>query len=117
MIWVWAESGPDAVLESSLTPPNIVSEVDDEEGIKAGLVVPLTLAHRDMGYSWETLTENVMVSAVVRFFLIRTLSARPLVYDPLLTILPERGSWRRNVRRLLPRLKTRQGNSVRDSCG
>lgn len=61
MVWVWAENGPDAVLESLLTKPALVSALEDKEGIKSGRVVPGVVTQRDLAYSWETFWENVMV--------------------------------------------------------
>lgn len=61
MVWVWGENGPDAVLESLLTKPALVSALEDKEGIKSGRVVPGVVTQRDLAYSWETFWENVMV--------------------------------------------------------
>lgn len=71
LIWVWAESGPNARLESALTPPNLVPELEDEKGLKSGVYVPLTLAHRDMAYGWDTLMENIVVSMLAGLALSR----------------------------------------------
>ncbi|CAN0162824.1 unnamed protein product [Ectocarpus sp. 12 AP-2014] len=65
MVWVWGENGPDAVLESLLTKPALVSALEDKEGIKSGRVVPGVVTQRDLAYSWETFWENVMDPAHV----------------------------------------------------
>lgn len=62
IIWVWAENGPDAVLESALTPPHLLPELDDEEGLKSGRVVPQGVQHTDLAYGWDTMIENFVVS-------------------------------------------------------
>lgn len=64
LIWVWAENGPDASLESSLKCPALIPELDDVEGMKDGRVTVQNIAHRDVMYGWETLMENVLVGVV-----------------------------------------------------
>lgn len=63
LIWVWADASSDAPLESALTPPALIKELNDKELNDAGRVVPLTVAHRDMAYGWDFLMENVLVSS------------------------------------------------------
>lgn len=65
-IWVWGENGPDAALESAVTPPALVAELDDEEGLRSGRVVPQGSSHRDLAYGWSALIENLVVSCEAR---------------------------------------------------
>eukprot|EP00903_Cladosiphon_okamuranus_P017658 g16261.t1 len=65
IVWVWGENGPDAVLESLLTKPALVSALEDKEGIKTGKVLPGALMMRDVAYSWDTFMENIMDPAHV----------------------------------------------------
>ncbi|CAM9702713.1 unnamed protein product, partial [Laminaria digitata] len=60
LIWVWGENGPDAGLESAVTPAQLVPELDDAEGIESGRVITGTLYQRDLPYAWETFMENVL---------------------------------------------------------
>lgn len=60
-MWVWSENGPDAMLESLLSKPALVSALEDKDGIKSGRVVPGALVQRDLAYSWDTFMENIMV--------------------------------------------------------
>ncbi|CAM9919816.1 unnamed protein product [Ectocarpus sp. 12 AP-2014] len=60
IIWVWAENGPDAGLESMLTPPRLLPELDDEEGLASGRVVPQGVQHTDLAYGWDTMIENLV---------------------------------------------------------
>lgn len=55
MIWVWAENGPDAALESALTPALLVPELDDREGLASGKVSPANVGQNDLAYGWDTL--------------------------------------------------------------
>ncbi|CAM9184538.1 unnamed protein product [Scytosiphon promiscuus] len=65
IVWVWADNGPDAVLESLLTKPALVSALEDKEGIKSGKVLPGRLTQRDLAYGWDTFFENIMDPAHV----------------------------------------------------
>ncbi|CAM9255533.1 unnamed protein product, partial [Hapterophycus canaliculatus] len=65
IVWVWADNGPDAVLESLLTEPALVSTLEDKEGIKSGKVVPGRWTQRDLAYGWDTFLENVLDPAHV----------------------------------------------------
>lgn len=62
MIWVWGDNGPDAGLESALTPAALVPEMNDAEAFASGRMVALSPYVRDLPYTWETLMENLMVS-------------------------------------------------------
>lgn len=62
IIWVWAENGPDAGLESALAMPALIPDLSDVEGLKSGRVVPAPIGHRDLAYGWDTFVENVVVS-------------------------------------------------------
>lgn len=64
-MWVWGDNGPDAVLESLLSQPALVSALEDKEGIKSGRVIPGALTQRDLAYSWDTFMENIMVRSGV----------------------------------------------------
>ena len=65
MIWVWAENGRDAVLESAVTPLARIPELDDVEAVKSGRVTVGAVLQRDLPYAWETFMENVLVSSQV----------------------------------------------------
>lgn len=54
MIWVWAENGPDAALESALTPAQLLPELDDKEGLASGKVAPANVGSNDLAYGWDT---------------------------------------------------------------
>lgn len=61
LIWVWGESGSDAGLESALSNPPLIAELEDTEGIKSGTVLPGAVSRRDLAYGWDTFLENIMV--------------------------------------------------------
>ncbi|CAN0323467.1 unnamed protein product, partial [Scytosiphon promiscuus] len=58
IIWVWGENGPDAALESALTPAHLVPELEDKEGLKSGKVQLANIGMNDVSYGWDTLMEN-----------------------------------------------------------
>ncbi|CAM9724008.1 unnamed protein product [Pylaiella littoralis] len=60
MVWVWGENGPDAALESALTPAQLIPELNDEEALKSGRVLPSNVGQNDLAYGWDTLMENVV---------------------------------------------------------
>ena len=62
IIWVWGENGPDAALESAVTPAPLIPELDDAEAVESGRVTAGAIYQRDLPYSWETFIENVVVS-------------------------------------------------------
>src|SRR5689334_14445435 len=56
LVWVWAESGPEAFVEAAMTPPNSVEELEGPEQ-------PIYMANwfmRDLPYGFDTLAENVL---------------------------------------------------------
>lgn len=59
---MWGENGPDAALESALTPAHLIPELADEEGLKSGKVRPAPIGQNDLAYGWDTFMENVVVS-------------------------------------------------------
>lgn len=59
---MWGEAGPAAKLQSLLSPPPLVTELDDEDLRKSGRIREIPLTQRDMPYGWETLMENFVVS-------------------------------------------------------
>eukprot|EP00903_Cladosiphon_okamuranus_P022582 g20777.t1 len=65
LIWVWAENGPDAALESALTPAQLIPELDDKEGLASGKVAPANVGQNDLPYGWDTFLENVVDPAHV----------------------------------------------------
>lgn len=65
MIWVWGENGPDAALESALTPAQLVPDLNDEEGLKSGRVNPANVVQNDLQYGWDTFMENILVGCDV----------------------------------------------------
>lgn len=65
IIWVWGENGPDAVLESAVTSPPLIAELNDAEAVASGRVTAGAIYQRDLPYSWETFLENVVVSVFV----------------------------------------------------
>ncbi|CAM9115130.1 unnamed protein product [Ectocarpus fasciculatus] len=65
MIWVWAENGPDAGLESALTPPHLIPELDDEQGLASGRVFRQGVQHTDLAYGWDIMIENFVDPAHV----------------------------------------------------
>ncbi|CAM9198298.1 unnamed protein product, partial [Sphacelaria rigidula] len=58
LIWVWGETGPNAKLESTLTPMALIPELEDAEAVKEGRVMATPASHRDMSYGWDTTMEN-----------------------------------------------------------
>lgn len=54
MIWVWGDNGPDAALESALTPARLMPELDDKEGLESGKVSPANVGMNDLAYGWDT---------------------------------------------------------------
>eukprot|EP00904_Undaria_pinnatifida_P002163 jgi/Undpi1/11948/HiC_scaffold_4.g01647.m1 len=60
IIWVWGENGPDAVLESAVTSPPLIAELNDAEAVASGRVTAGAIYQRDLPYSWETFLENVV---------------------------------------------------------
>mmetsp|Transcript_7200 Transcript_7200/g.26473 ORF Transcript_7200/g.26473 Transcript_7200/m.26473 type:complete len:590 (-) Transcript_7200:118-1887(-) len=56
LLWVWGENGPDAMLESLSTAPNIVPQLNDKEGW------PLrnTWLQRDLPYGMDSFFENAI---------------------------------------------------------
>lgn len=65
MVWVWGENGPDAALESALTPAQLIPELDDKEGLASGRVSPANVGQNDLAYGWDTF----MVHAQFRLLL------------------------------------------------
>ncbi|CAN0352871.1 unnamed protein product, partial [Hapterophycus canaliculatus] len=61
IIWVWGENGPDAELESALTPAQLVPDLNDKEGLKSGKVEAANIGMNDLAYGWDTLMENLLV--------------------------------------------------------
>lgn len=59
MIWVWGENGPDAGIESALSTPALVPDLNDAKG---ATVNADAINQRDVPYGWETLMENIFVS-------------------------------------------------------
>jgi phenylpropionate dioxygenase-like ring-hydroxylating dioxygenase large terminal subunit len=55
LLWVWAESGSQAQLESQLRSPRIIPELEDT----SGKVVKLYWYIRDFPYGWDFFMENV----------------------------------------------------------
>lgn len=75
---MWGENGPDAALESALTPAQLIPELEDEEALKSGKVSLGNVGQNDLAYGWDTFMENVVVSCgmtscsfvcVVEFFM------------------------------------------------
>lgn len=60
MVWVWGENGPDAGLESALTPAQLIPDLDDKEGIESGRVMLASVGQNDLAYGWDTFMENVV---------------------------------------------------------
>ncbi|CAM9176121.1 unnamed protein product [Ectocarpus sp. 13 AM-2016] len=60
MVWVWGENGPDAGLESTLTPAQLIPDLDDKEGIESGRVKLASVGQNDLAYGWDTFMENVV---------------------------------------------------------
>ncbi|CAM9591100.1 unnamed protein product [Scytosiphon promiscuus] len=60
IIWVWGENGPDAALESALTPAHLVPELEDKEGLKSGKVQLANIGMNEVSYGWDTLMENLV---------------------------------------------------------
>ena len=65
IIWVWGENGPDAALESAVTPAPLIPELDDAGAVESGRVTAGAIYPRDLPYSWETFIENVVVNLCV----------------------------------------------------
>lgn len=61
LIWVWGENGPDAALESALTPARLIPELDDEEGLESGRAQTANIGMSNLAYGWDTLMENLLV--------------------------------------------------------
>ncbi len=55
LLWVWAEPGFQAQLESQLPSPRIIPELEDN----SGKVVKLYWYIRDLPYGWDSFMENV----------------------------------------------------------
>lgn len=55
LLWVWAESGQDAQLESQTRSPRLIPELEDE----SGRVIRLFWNIRDLPYGWDSFMENV----------------------------------------------------------
>ncbi|WP_026733903.1 aromatic ring-hydroxylating dioxygenase subunit alpha [Fischerella sp. PCC 9605] len=55
LLWVWAEAGPQAQVESQLRTPRIVPELEDD----SGKAVQLSWNVRDLPYGWDFFMENV----------------------------------------------------------
>lgn len=68
MVWVWGENGPDATLESALTPAQLIPELEDKEAIKSGKVSLANVGQNDLAYGWDTFMENVVVSCGMASF-------------------------------------------------
>ena len=79
LIWVWGNNGPDARLESALTPVRLIPALNDAEAVESGRVIACPYYQRDLPYAWETFLENVMVSCL------RVVANRPLC---VLTLTP-----------------------------
>ncbi|CAM9218430.1 unnamed protein product [Scytosiphon promiscuus] len=60
IIWVWGENGPDAALESAVTPARLIPELDDTEALASGKVKAANLGMNDLAYGWDTLMENLV---------------------------------------------------------
>lgn len=54
LIWVWGENGPDAALESALTAPALVPELEDKELLESGKIMSSEINHHDLAYGWDT---------------------------------------------------------------
>ncbi|MGB7413823.1 MAG: Rieske 2Fe-2S domain-containing protein [Thermosynechococcaceae cyanobacterium] len=61
LLWVWAESGAKAQLESQMREPRIISELEDQ----SGRVKKLFWYVRDLPYGWDFFIENVIDPAHV----------------------------------------------------
>lgn len=61
LIWVWGENGPDAGLESAVTPVPLVPVLDDTGVVDSGRVSTGAIYQRDLPYAWETFMENFLV--------------------------------------------------------
>lgn len=61
MIWVWGENGPDAGLESALTPAALNDDLLNEEGMDSGKLFETGVSCTDVPYGWDTFMENVVV--------------------------------------------------------
>eukprot|EP00752_Nemacystus_decipiens_P010524 g9372.t1 len=60
VIWVWGDNGPDAALESALTPPPLVPELADKELLESGKIISAGGTHNDLPYGWDTFMENAL---------------------------------------------------------
>lgn len=69
MVWVWGENGPNAALESALTPAQLVPELIDEDAVKSGKVSLGKVGQNDLAYGWDTYMENIVVSCDVAIIL------------------------------------------------
>lgn len=61
LLWVWAEPGAEARLESQMRDPRIIPELEDE----SGRVKKLFWYVRDLPYGWDYFIENVIDPAHV----------------------------------------------------
>ncbi len=66
IIWVWGENGPDAALESAVTPAQLIPELDDQEARESGKVKLANIGHTDLAYGWDTFMVGFLFS--VAFF-------------------------------------------------
>lgn len=62
IIWVWGENGPDAALESALSPPHLLPDPSEEERQVLSRRIQLAdVGTNDLAYGWDTLVENLVV--------------------------------------------------------
>ncbi|PZD74138.1 3-ketosteroid-9-alpha-monooxygenase, oxygenase component [Acaryochloris thomasi RCC1774] len=61
LLWIWAESGAEAYLESQMREPRIIPELEDD----SGRVKKLFWYVRDLPYGWDSFIENVIDPAHV----------------------------------------------------
>lgn len=60
-MWVWGDNGPDAALESALTPPQLISDLEDKEGLESGRVQPANVGMNNVAHGWDTMMDNLLV--------------------------------------------------------
>lgn len=67
IIWVWGDNGPDAGLESAVSPAALIPVLEDAEVVESGRVSTGSIYQRDVPYAWETFVENFLVRSRVCF--------------------------------------------------
>eukprot|EP00904_Undaria_pinnatifida_P002166 jgi/Undpi1/11950/HiC_scaffold_4.g01649.m1 len=60
IIWVWGDNGPDAGLESAVSPAALIPVLEDAEVVESGRVSTGSIYQRDVPYAWETFVENFL---------------------------------------------------------